>query len=62
MLEMNTFASSDFFLLGGRAEKAIKFEAELIGFDGSLIGRSRHLPKVQTPQTAQCTSTSCTSL
>jgi hypothetical protein len=27
----------------------------LIGFDGSLIGRSRHLPKVQTPQTAQCT-------
>jgi hypothetical protein len=39
-------------IAAGRAQKAIKFEAELIGFDGSLIGRSRHLPKVQTPQTA----------
>jgi hypothetical protein len=49
-------------IAGGRAEKAIEFEAELIGFDGSLIGRSRHLPKVQTPQTAQFGFPSCTSL
>jgi hypothetical protein len=60
MLEMNTLASSNFFLL--QVEEPKRLEAELIGFDGSLIGRSRHLPKVQTPQMAQCTSTSCTSL
>jgi hypothetical protein len=51
-----------FFSGGARAARCIDFGAEMIAFDRTLIGRSRHLLNFQTPLAAQYLSTRSTSL